>query len=82
MGIIPCLNHVFEEFGIHHEEHKVLVKVLRSNKEKKIGLKNTTDVVKAKKRKGTDRGKQLARRGRLKLPLPAMLRRWKRQRRR
>jgi hypothetical protein len=35
---------VFEELGIHHEEHKVLVKVLKSiqDKAKKAAMKNNT----------------------------------------
>ena len=33
-GTMPCLNQVFEELGIHHEEHKVPLKVLKSIEEK------------------------------------------------
>jgi hypothetical protein len=35
---------MFEELGIHHEEHKVPAKVLKSldNKAKKVAAKNTT----------------------------------------
>jgi hypothetical protein len=29
-GTMPHLNRVFEEFGIHHEEHDVLAKVRKS----------------------------------------------------
>jgi hypothetical protein len=29
-GMMSRLNHVFEELGIHHKEHKVLAKVLKS----------------------------------------------------
>ena len=44
---------VFEEFGIHHEEHEVPVKVMKSleDKARKATMKNATTVVEAKKRK-------------------------------
>jgi hypothetical protein len=43
-GMMPQLNHVFEELGIHHKEHKVPMKVLKSleDKAKKATAKNTT----------------------------------------
>jgi len=49
---MPCLNRVFKELGIHHEEHKVLVKVSLEDKEKKAIAKNTTAMAKVKKRIG------------------------------
>lgn len=62
VGTMPHLNCIFEELGIHHEEHKVLAKVLKSikNKEKKVTLKGTTVVVEAKKRKGAVKGKEIS----------------------
>lgn len=53
-GTMPRLNHVFEELGIHHENHKVPMKVLKSleDKAKKATTKNATAVAEAKKRKG------------------------------
>ena len=52
---MPQLNRVFEELGIHHEEHKVPAKVLKSleDKARKAIAKNATAVAKLKKRKGT-----------------------------
>jgi hypothetical protein len=43
-GMMPRLNRVFEELGIHHEEHKVPPKVLASieEKSKKAAAKNVT----------------------------------------
>lgn len=54
MGTMPCLNHVFEEFGIHHVEREVPMKVKMSleEKAKKTAVKNTTTAAEAKKRKG------------------------------
>jgi hypothetical protein len=59
---MPRLNCVFDELGIHHEEHKVPAKVLKSleDKEKKAALKNTTATAKAKKRKGIGRAKAIS----------------------
>ena len=53
-GMMPRLNQVFEELGIHHEEHKVPPKVLKSveEKAKKVAAKNATTVAESKKRKG------------------------------
>ena len=53
-GTITRLNWVFEELGIHHEEHKVPPKVLKSveEKAKKVAAKNATTVAESKKRKG------------------------------
>jgi hypothetical protein len=53
-GMMPCLNCVFEELGIHHEEHKVPAKVLKSieDKVKKAAAKNTTAMAESEKRKG------------------------------
>lgn len=53
-SIMPCLNRVFEEFGIHHEEHDVPAKVHKSleDKSKKATAKNATVVAELKKRKG------------------------------
>jgi hypothetical protein len=61
-GTMPRLNCVFEEFGIHHEEHKVLAKVLKAieDKENKVTLKNATAVAEAKKRKGAGQGKTIS----------------------
>jgi len=52
-GTMPCLNRVFEELGIHHEEHDVPAKVHRSleDKARKATTKNATIVAKVKKRK-------------------------------
>jgi hypothetical protein len=59
---MPRLNHVFEELGIHHEEHKVPAKVPKSleDKARKAATKNTTAVAKVKKRKGTGRAKAIS----------------------
>jgi len=53
-GKMPHLNRVFEEFGIHHEEHDVPAKVHKSleDKAKKATAKNATTAAEAKKRKG------------------------------
>jgi hypothetical protein len=53
-GTMPRPNRVFEELGIHHEEHKVPLKVLASieEKSKKTATKNTTATAELKKRKG------------------------------
>jgi hypothetical protein len=53
-GMMPCLNQVFEELGIHHGEHKVPTKVLKSieDKVKKAATKNATMVAESKKRRG------------------------------
>ena len=52
---MPWLNHVFEELGIHHKEHKVPMKVLKSieDKAKKVVAKNNTAVAESKKRRGS-----------------------------
>jgi hypothetical protein len=62
VGTMPCLNCVFDELGIHHEEHEVPAKVLKSleDKEKKVALKNTTATAEAKKRKGIGRAKAIS----------------------
>ena len=54
-GTMPWLNCVFEELGIHHTEHKVPAKVLKSmeDKARKDVAKNDTTTAKLKKRKGT-----------------------------
>jgi hypothetical protein len=51
---MPRLNRVFEEFGIHHEEHDVPAKVTKSleDKARKAAAKNAMAAVEAKKRKG------------------------------
>ena len=53
-GTMPHLNHVFEELGMHHVEHKVPVKVLKSieDKAKKAATKNNTTAAESKKRRG------------------------------
>lgn len=53
-GMMPRLKNVFEELRMHHEEHMVPTKVLKSleDKAKKAAAKNTTVVAEAKKRKG------------------------------
>jgi hypothetical protein len=45
---------VFEDFGIHHNEREVHMKVKKSleDKAKKAATKNMTAVAEAKKRKG------------------------------
>jgi hypothetical protein len=52
-GTMPHLNRVFDEIGVHHEEHEVPAKVLKSleDKAKKVAAKNVIAVVEAKKRK-------------------------------
>jgi hypothetical protein len=64
-GTMPCLNRVFEEFGIHHEEHDVPAKVHKSfgDKAKKATTKNATTVAEAKKRKGTGTSKAITKKG-------------------
>jgi hypothetical protein len=59
---MPRLNWVFEELGIHHEEHKVPSKVLKSMKEKakKPTAKNATMVAESKKWKGAGRPKTVS----------------------
>lgn len=59
-GTMPCLNRVFKELGIHHEEHKVLVKVSLEDKEKKAIAKNTTAMAKVKKRIGASWAKAIS----------------------
>ena len=63
-GTMPCLNRVFEEFGIHHEEHDVPTKIHKSleDKARKSTVKNTTAATEAKKRKGTDASKVVSKR--------------------
>ena len=58
---MPRLNQVFEELGIHHEEHNIPLKVLKSIKEKakKAATNNATMVVKSKKRKGASGSKTI-----------------------
>jgi hypothetical protein len=53
-GMMPRLNRVFEELGIHHGEHKVPAKVLKliEDKVKKAATKNATAVAESKKRRG------------------------------
>ena len=64
VGTMPRLNRVFEEFGIHHEEHDVPVKVHKSleDKAKRATTKNATAAAKAKKRKGTSTSKIISKR--------------------
>jgi hypothetical protein len=64
---MPWLNRVFEELGIHHEEHKVPTKVLKSieDKTKNAIAKNNTAAAESKKRRGIGTAKALARSGRL-----------------
>ena len=59
---MPWLNRVFEELGIHHEEHKVPAKVLKSikDKAKKAIVKNNTIVAESKKRRGTGAAKAIS----------------------
>jgi hypothetical protein len=81
-GTMPHLNCVFEEPGIHHEEHKVLPKVLKllEDKARKTTTKNTTTMAEAKKRKGIVHVKTVSKKRRVGLPplLPpsAPVRRW------
>ena len=58
-GTKPRLNRVFEELGIHHEEHDVPVKVHKylEDKARKAAAKNTTAAAEAKKRKGAGASK-------------------------
>jgi hypothetical protein len=58
-GTMPRLNRVFEEFGIHHEEHDVPAKVHKSleDKAKKATAKNATAAAEAKKRMGAGASK-------------------------
>jgi hypothetical protein len=52
--MMPRLNRVLEELGIHHEKHEVSPEVLATIEEKKrrATAKNATVTVKTKKRKG------------------------------
>jgi hypothetical protein len=61
-GTIPWLNQVFEELGIHHKEHKVPVKVLKSieDKAKKAAVKNNTAAAESKKRRGAGTAKAIS----------------------
>ena len=51
--MMPHLNRIFEELGIHHEEHDVPAKVHKSleDKARKATAKNAIAVAEAKKRK-------------------------------
>ena len=69
---------MFEELGIHHMEHKVPAKVLKSleDKARKATAKNTTVAAEMKKRRGLALLRLSARGGRPRLPLslpPLML---------
>ena len=61
-GTMPHLNHVFEELGMHHVEHKVPVKVLKSieDKARKATVKNNTTVAESKKRRGSVAAKAIS----------------------
>ena len=61
-GTMSRLNCVFEELGIHHEEHKVPAKVLKSleDKAKKAATKNNTAAPESKKRRGTSPAKAVS----------------------
>ena len=64
MGTLPWLNRVFEELGIHHMEHKVPAKVLKSldDKARKAIAKNTTIAAETKKRRGAGTSKVVSKR--------------------
>jgi hypothetical protein len=63
LGSMPRLNQVFEELGIHHEEHVVPSKVLASiEKKQKVVAKNATAIAESKKRKGQASSKTLSKR--------------------
>lgn len=61
---MPWLNRVLEELGIHHEEHTVPPKLLKSIEEmaKRTTAKNVTAAVESKKRKGADVSKAIGKR--------------------
>ena len=61
---MPWLNRVFEEFGIHHEEHHVPMKVHKSieDKARKVVAKNVTAVAEVRKRKWTTAPKVISKR--------------------
>jgi tRNA C32,U32 (ribose-2'-O)-methylase TrmJ len=61
-GTMPRLNRVFEELGIHHEEHVVPPKVLASieKKKQKAAAKIATVATESKKRKGQAGSKALS----------------------
>jgi hypothetical protein len=63
-GMMPRLNGVLEEFGIHHEEYVVPLDVLATIEEKKrkVATKNATVAAESKKRKGMAGSKVLAKR--------------------
>ena len=63
-GTMPRLNRVFEEFGIHHEEHEVPTKVYKSieDKARKANTKNTTAMAEVRKRKGATASKVITKR--------------------
>jgi hypothetical protein len=58
-GTMPWFNRVFEEFGIHHEEHDVPMKVHKpvDDKAKKAVAKNASVAAKTNKRKGASASK-------------------------
>lgn len=67
-GTMPRLNKVFEEFGIHQEEHEVPMKVTKflEGKARKATAKNVTAVAEAKKRKGAKTSKVTTKRWKMK----------------
>ena len=62
MGTMPRLNHVFEKLCVHHEEHKIPTKVLKSieDKAKKAAMKNDSATAKLKKRRGVGMAKAVS----------------------
>jgi hypothetical protein len=63
-GMMPCLNRVFKELRIHHEEHDVPAKVHKSleDKAKKAATKNVTAAAEVKKRNGSGASKVVSKR--------------------
>jgi len=54
VGSGMTIGDITEELGIHHMEHKISAKVLKSleEKSKKVDAKNTTTAAESKKRRG------------------------------
>jgi low affinity Fe/Cu permease len=68
-GIMPWLNRVLEELGIHHEEHKVPPEVLDMI-EKKAAAKNAMAAAQLKKRKGIRASKVVPKKQKISMASP------------
>lgn len=78
---MPCLNHVFEELEVQHQERLVPAKVLKSvaEKERKAVMKNVTVMAEAMERKVSGRGKVISKKWKPPPLLPplVLVRRWR-----